>query len=76
MLDILRKIRNRDLRRGNASKMAQRTVSKSANSESRPRRKSMRKKMMHLDRIKWVRDRGEYLCQKIANYQSAITGYS
>ena len=30
--------------------MAQRTVSKSANSESRPRRKSMRKKMMHLAR--------------------------
>ena len=38
------------LRRGHASKMEQRTVSKSANSESRPRRKSMRKKMILLIR--------------------------
>ena len=38
------------LRRGHASKMEQRTVSKSANSESRPRRKSMRKKIILLIR--------------------------
>ena len=38
------------LRRGHASKMEQRTVSKSANSESSPRRKSMRKKIILLIR--------------------------
>ena len=55
------------LRRGHASKMEQRTVSKSANSESRPRKKSMRKKMIHLIRrqVIYIYIARHILCGKV-----------
>ena len=58
------------LRRGHASKIEQRTVSKSANSESRPRRKSMRKKIILLIRRQNIYNKIDDVAR-----QSMVNGY-